>query len=286
MEHALAHQAPNGVLGQKQDRYFSRAVGKALEAMEILTRQPAPLPLGQIAKSLGLTKTSAFRILHTLEQTGSICRSPDGSYLLAPERLTGSSRLVNMLVRGAEEPMKELCRKFGETVSLAVLFDNHIEVVAIVESPHVLKMGNIVGRIIPPHASSLGKAITAFQSEAVREKLLRCYGMFRFTPTTITDELELTKEFETTRRRGYAIDNEESTPGGCCFGAPVYGMGHKVSAALSISVPAGRLKHHDPDNLIKEVRKTAGMVSFTGERLRAPLKASLPANKNHAGFNE
>lgn len=56
---------------------------------------------------------------------------------------------------------------------LAVLFDNHIEVVAVIESPDLIKMSQTVGRIIPPHASSLGKALTAFQPEAVQERLPR-----------------------------------------------------------------------------------------------------------------
>ena len=50
-------------------------------------------------------------------------------------------------------------------------FENRIEVVATVESPHLIRMGNTVGRILPPHASSLGKAVTAFQREEVRDRL-------------------------------------------------------------------------------------------------------------------
>src|SRR5574341_1041703 len=83
--------------------------------------------------------------------------------------------------------MKELSREFRETVSLAFLFENHIEVVEVVESPQKVQMGNVVGGVIPPHASSLGKSITAHQPEGRREKLLRAYGICQFTPGTITD---------------------------------------------------------------------------------------------------
>ena len=79
-------------------------------------------------------------------------------------------------------------------------------------------MGNTVGRIVPPHASSLGKAVAAFQSEDVRDRLVRSYGIHRFTEHTVTDEVELKLEFERVRSRGYSTDEEESVLEGCCFG--------------------------------------------------------------------
>ncbi len=263
MRNAETHrQRKKGGL-QDKDPYFSRSSAKTLEALEIFKREAVPLPLGQFAKRLALTKTSAFRILHTLERTGYALRMPDGCYMVAPERRAGSGQLLNMLLRAAEDPMKDLNRVFGETVSAALLFDNHIEVVAVIESPHTVKMSNIVGRILPPHASSLGKAITASQPEAVREKLLRCYGVFRFTPTTITDEIALQTELDTIRTRGYATDNEESTPGGFCFAAPLVGSGGEVVAALSISVPAIRMESQNHAKIIEALRKSANLISHS-----------------------
>ena len=55
-------------------------------------------------------------------------------------------------------------------------FDNRIEVVATLDSPQLIRMANTVGRILPPHASSLGKAITAHLPDDVVERLRRSYG--------------------------------------------------------------------------------------------------------------
>src|SRR5438309_446962 len=125
-----------------------------------------------------------------------------------------------MIQHGAER-IRTLCMEFRETISMACLFDNHLEVIQVAESPQIIRMGNTVGRIVPPHASSLGKSVTAFLDEETREKLLRSYGTNPFTPHTIVDPLALRREFDQIRADGYALDREESTEGGVCFGAPV-----------------------------------------------------------------
>ena len=89
---------------------------------------------------------------------------------------------------------------------MAALFENHVEVVAVFESKQLMRMTNTPGRILPPNASSLGKAVTAFQPAGIGEKLVRSYGTHRFTANTITDEIELREEFARIREQGFAED--------------------------------------------------------------------------------
>ena len=222
--------------------YFSRAVSKALEALEILKRTPEPLALHKLAALLRLTKSSLLRILQTLEGAGYVERNHAGHYqLTADTRPVVPARLLSTLLRVATPVMRDLTREFRETTGLAFLFDNHIEAIAVVESPHVMRMGNTVGRILQPHASALGKCIAAFQADDRRERLLRSYGIYSFTPHTITDENEIAAEFKRVRERGYATDREETTLDGCCFGAPIFTSPKEVLASISISIPKSRL---------------------------------------------
>ena len=183
-----------------------------------------------------------FRILHTLEVSGYIERDTAGRYSLAPDlRAWAPGQLRVALLDVAMPALKELSREFGETVSLAMRFENRVEVIGTIESPHLIRMGNTVGRIVPPHASSLGKAVAAFQSEEVRDRLVRSYGIHRFTEHTVTDEVELKLEFERVRSRGYSTDEEESVLEGCCFGAPVLDVHGEAIAAISVSAPKTRI---------------------------------------------
>jgi IclR family acetate operon transcriptional repressor len=226
----------------RHDKYFSKVIGKALDLIAILGASPQPLSLNELTLRLELAKSSVFRILHTLEVSGYIERDVSGRYTVAADlRAWAPGQLRGALIEVAMPALKELNREFGETVSLAMRFENRVEVVGTIESPHLIRMGNTVGRIVPPHASSLGKSVTAFQPEEVRDRLVRSYGIHRFTEHTVTDEVELKHEFELVRSRGYSTDEEESVLDGCCFGAPVLDAHGDAIAAISVSAPKTRI---------------------------------------------
>ncbi len=255
--------SPSARKQPKEDRYFSRAVGKALEVLEILKRSAQPQALHQLTSKVALTKSSLFRILHTLEATGYVEKTADGRYLISVDRrpLIPTS-LVTRLLRIANPQLQELTRQFRESTAAGLLFDNHIEAMAVVESPQVIRMGNTPGRILQPHASAIGKSIAAFQSEDRCERLLRSYGIVRMTPHTITDETLLREEFRRVREQGYALDSEETTVDGQCFGCPIFGGAGEVMAAISISMPKTRIgSAENQRKLIEGVVKTARAIS-------------------------
>jgi DNA-binding IclR family transcriptional regulator len=256
--------APRRAASPTPDKYFSKVVGKALAALDEVRASPEALSLNELTQRIGLAKTSLFRILHTLEKAGYLERDAAGLYR-APESLRPmSSRHLQQqqLINAAMPRLKALNREFRETISLAMLFENHIEVVATIESPQLIRMGNTVGRILPPHASSLGKAITAFQPEDRRESLIRSYGLHRFTAHTITDEVELKQELERIRQTGRSLDAEESALEGACFGAPIRGADHAVIGAISLSMPKMRLRSDaERDRVITAIARAAAEIS-------------------------
>jgi DNA-binding IclR family transcriptional regulator len=222
--------------------YFSRAVGKAFKLLDVVRNSESALSLNELASQIQLTKSSTFRLLHTLESLHYLRRDEQGHYHLEGNQHSGLlASSVQKLQAAAAKPMRSLSMKFRETISLAVLMGNRIEVVDVIDSPHLVRMSNVIGRILPPHASSMGKAITAFQSAKVREQLLVSYGSTVFTPNTITDRLELEKNFEQIRSTGVSCDDEENTLGGFCYGIPIVQSGNKVEAAISLSMPKPRL---------------------------------------------
>jgi len=249
--------------GRGKDQYFSRAVAKALETLEVLQTGNGPMALHEIAQRIELSKTSTFRLLRTLEASGCLAAGERGQYSLAPGiHAVVSTQTVARLLRAAIPRLRHLSRQLRETTSLAALFDNRIEVIAVVESPQPLRMSNIVGHILPPHASSLGKAITAHQTDERREKLLRSYGMYRFTEHTITDRADLDREFARAREQGYAVDLEESVADGHCFAAPIFGASGEVAAAVSLSLPKSRERDGDHRNaILAALRATAGQIA-------------------------
>lgn len=247
----------------QHDKYFSRAVSKALETLEFLQTEANSMSMSEIAQRLQLSKTSAFRLLKTLETAGYVAQDGRGQYKLAPGiHAVTPTQWLSKLVRVAVPHMQGLTQMTTETVSLAALFENRIEVVAVIESPQVIRMSNVVGHILPPNASSLGKAITAFQPPAGRERLLRSFKIYRFTDRTITDPRDLEQEYENIRTQGFAVDREECADDGICFSVPILGATKEVSAALSLSMPKFRLRGPEQEvSIIAALRKTASALA-------------------------
>jgi IclR family acetate operon transcriptional repressor len=248
---------------ERTDKYFSKVVGKALDVIAILRSSAQPLSLNDLTHGLELAKSSVFRILHTLEVSGYIERDSAGRYTVTADLQAGApGQMRAALVEAALPALKELSREFGETVSLAMRFENRVEVIATLESPHLIRMGNTEGRILPPHASSLGKAIAAFQPEAVRDRVVRSYGIHRFTEHTVTDEVKLKREFEVVRSRGYSTDREESVLEGLCFGVPILDAHGDAIAAISVSSPKMRMRDEPlQKRVVAALRRAADTVS-------------------------
>jgi len=250
--------------------YFLRAVAKSFEALESIRSSKEPVPLNAVASTIGLSKASAIRVLYTLESLGYVRKTRDGymsSDRQAPERV------IEALLQSADGPLRKLSQTTGETASLCALFENHIEVVFVVESPQLIRMANTRGRILPPHASSMGKAVTAFQADDVRERLLRSYGTARITDTTICESRAVEGEFERIRRNGYAEDWGESTPDAICFGAPVRDGSGTVVAAVSVSMPKMRFEGDvHQRTLVAAVQETGSEITRTVGRGRSAVR--------------
>lgn len=247
-----------------ESRYFSRAVGKAIQILESLSRSQDAMRLHDLSRQMQLTKSSTLRLLQTLETLDYIRRDANGLYHLS-ER-TGvqlSPQSLHRLTAAASEPMRQLNMEFGETVSMAVLMSNHIEVVHVVESGQLIRMTNIVGRILPPHASSMGKMITACQDAETRKRLLDSYGLTRYTTNTIVDERSIEEEYAFIRAHGYSVDAEETTPDGICFGVKIAAAALNLEAAISLSMPRSRLPSDEAgqEQIIHALMQTAASIS-------------------------
>jgi IclR family acetate operon transcriptional repressor len=257
---------------EEKDPYFSRATSKAFELLDALDGDDRPWTLNELSAEIKLTKSSTFRLLHTLEELHRIRRNEQGNYQRA-SRVDSSLRpeaFAQRLREAAVEPMRRLSMEFRETVSLAALMGNHIEVVAALDSPHLVRMANVVGRILPPHASSMGKAITAFQGNELRERLIVSYGMTLFTPNTISDQRQLEEYFEKIRSTGISCDDEENTLGGVCYGVPIYAPGRQVLSAISLSMPISRLPKEPSgvEAILSELKHAASLIAETLEAAR------------------
>ncbi len=174
----------------------------------------------------------------------------------------GTTVLANMeLHREAKSSVEALTRVSGETVHLAV-FDGRNSTVINRTDPEGSRVNTLfVLESSPAHATSTGKVALAFQSDAAIERFI-AEGLRRISPHTITDAKILIEELNVIRKQGFAVDNEELTPGTKCVGAPIRNASGRVFAGLSVSGPTRRFTAERIEAFADLVRHYADAISM------------------------
>jgi IclR family transcriptional regulator, KDG regulon repressor len=245
------------------------SLSKALTLLDAFSAEKPELTLSELARGCGTHKSSAFRLLSTLEAHGFVEKNAaTHGYRLGWKLMELAGRLLARYeLRELAAPfMEELARRTGEIVHLSVLDGAQIVYLDKRGRSQPLTVSTTVGGRSPAHASAMGKALLAGLPEKQVALVLGARRLERFTPTTITDRRRLGRELEAIRRRGYALDNEEAFPGIRCVAAPLRDRSGRVLAAVSVTVPAQRLEARRQNELKNLVMDTAGRIS---DRIRA-----------------
>ena len=242
--------------------YFMRTISRALDVLEAFDVDRPKLTLKDLSRAVRAPDSSVFRMLVTLQSRGYLQQSEDGSYQLAAKVLHGKlHERADRLSQTARHDLQGLAGHFNETVSLAFLFGERIQVVDSLDSLHEIRVTNRPGRVLPPHCSAMGKAITAFQEREQIDRILETYGLTPRTPKSISNRRELIAQFEQVREKGIAYDREESTLGGICIAAAIQMNEGRVVAALSISTPISRMTPEREKEIAAGVLQTAREVA-------------------------
>jgi DNA-binding IclR family transcriptional regulator len=244
------------------EQYYLRSIGRALDVLDCFDGKSA-LALKDISAGTGMPESTLFRVLLTLEKHGYLEQAVDGTYQLAPRlRFGWLIERGNRLREKARPELEHLAHEFNETASLAYLYDDRIHVLDSIESFHEIRMSNRIGRVLPPHCSAMGKAITAFQDRELADRIVEVYGLYRRTEHTITDRGRLFQELDQVRKTGIACDREESVLGGICFSAAIRCSGKPVAAALSLSTPVIRMTTEHEQKTRAAVLEAAARVAL------------------------
>jgi DNA-binding IclR family transcriptional regulator len=263
---ALSEHSKASAPYQQEDRYHSRTIERALDALDAFGFSNAPRSLKEISAITSQPESSLYRVLTTLQKRSYLLQNRDGTYQLTRKVLYGRTLDMAEVLREFARPvLEDLGRSFDETVALSYLFTDYIQVLDTVETFHPIRVTNRIGRIIPPHCSSMGKAILAYQDNETADRMLETYGLNPRTVNSITDRGTLRRELENVRAHGFAVDREESMLGGVCYGAPIISSG-SVIGALSVSTPIPRLDPAREDSIRLGVMDAARRV---GEALDA-----------------
>lgn len=238
-----------------------QSVDRALSILEVLAHRGSAA-LIELAEDLDVHKSTAFRLVATLEEHGLVEQSENrGRYRLGMGilRLAGATGARLDLVQEARPITRQLASDTGETVNIAVLSDASALYVEQVAGSSALQSHNWVGQHIPLHATSNGKVLLSGLDRDALEPLL---GNLRLhTDVTTVDPVTLLGEVAQVRSQGYAIAVDELEVGLAAVAAPIRNAHGDVMASMSVSGSTFRLSGDRLNELVQAVVQAAGEVS-------------------------
>jgi len=241
-----------------------RVLSVALDALELLSKTARGIGVRELARALGVGKSTMHRILQTLEVRSLVRQDRDTARYVVTARLMeiASSVRENLEFRRvAHAHLQALQRSAGETVFLGVLDGGEVVIVDRIDSSEPLRMVSQIGFREPAHSTALGKTLLANLPEGEGVRILSNMELKRFTPNTTTSVEALKADLNRIRLSGFAIDDEETLPGVRCVAAPIRDTSGQVIAAVSVSGPSVRVTRERIPPLAQDVRATAEMVS-------------------------
>jgi DNA-binding IclR family transcriptional regulator len=118
-----------------------------------------------------------------------------------------------------------------------------------------------IGKRVPVHSTSLGKALLIDKSEKDILEILNDKGMDKFTQNTIVSPDGFIREMEITKKRGYSFDNAENEEGIFCVAAPIKDYRNEVVAAISTTGRDNSFLDDPQSSIIQAIKETAYQIS-------------------------
>jgi IclR family transcriptional regulator, acetate operon repressor len=227
--------------GESGARRPVKSAIRTVEILECLSQMRGMHSLRELQEVLGFPKSSLFALLRTLVDLGWVESDRTGTLYGVGLRalLAGTSYIDgDEVVARAGSTLTWLASKTTETVHLARLDGVDVVYLETRDSTHELRVISRVGRRLPAHSTSLGKALLAQLTDEEVRALLPS-RLEALTPHTITDVSVLLDQLAEARRHGYATDLQENTLGVRCISRAIAYRG-TTRDAISCSVPISR----------------------------------------------
>lgn len=244
----------------------TQAISRAFAVLRLFRDRGGDLGTVQVAQELGLTLSTVHRIIRALMFEGYLAQNKDNDryYLGAGALLLGQAAQRDFGFDVVRNVLHRLADQTGESVNLGMLDGEAAVVVQRVESSQPLRFSQPPGTRVVLHASSMGKALLAFNDEFSEYVSALGDRPPRLTPHTHRTTAGLRADLRRIRERGWSTDDEESMSGVRCVGAPVLDESGKARAAIAVQAPAVRMPDSRFDelgpDLVRAAKEIAGLI--------------------------
>lgn len=230
-----------------------RAVARALSIFDAFDSDHLNLSLQEIGERIKMPKTTAFRLVNTLERAGFLIRMDNQQYCLSLKlaRLGGMVRSTLSIRDVARPIMIEVNQKTSETLTLNTIVGTERMVLEVVDTPAPLMSMARTGQHMPLLLGASSRILLAYMNPEELERVLKLT-----TVGHVIDRPALDRELARFRRQGYAITRGQRVAGLTAISVPIFDINGDVRHCLSLTGPSVRIDPHDLD--LAEIMIAAG----------------------------
>ena len=237
-------------------RYSVHSLELGLRILEAFDRDAVDeMSLSELARRIGVSRSSAFRLVHTLQRLGYLDREEETkNYRLGARVLSlGYSFLASKDVAELARPELQRLRAATRCSTHLGILDGH-EVIYIARYAAHKPVSAMIsaGARVPAHATTMGQIILAYKPAAYVREHFGARVLTKFsdrTPGTVPELLAVLAE---DRKRGYVISHSSFEAGIASIAAPVFDATGEVIAAINASSPENAVDPHAFDTEVRD----------------------------------
>ena len=230
-----------------------KTVKKALDILDLFTKNDRGLGVTEIARQLDFNKSTTHALLTTLKEARYVVLDGETrKYSMGFKPLELADHIVYQQdLRDLCLPiMKELAEASQEDVSLNIRNETNRVCIAVARGLQHVRLNITLGTSVPIYCGAAGKCLLAFMQEDSVYRLLKKVDFIQFTPNTILNIEQLVEQLSTIRSQGYAESREEYFRDAAALAFPLFAGNGQIQAVYSIHSTANRLTEHTLDHFV------------------------------------
>lgn len=237
---------------------------RALSILQMYRVDRPELTALDVADHLGVARSTAYRYLQTLVQSGFLTDTGHGGFRLGM-RILELSRIARGgygLTDLALPHMRGLAERFRQTVLLTRQMGSAVICLEREEAKgQYVRLSYERGSVLDLNAGASALVLFAWLSEGMVRELLGTAQLRRFTHNTLVEPDHLVRRLAEIREAGFAVTDGEVDPTAIGVAAPIFGADGQVTAALSMVFIRSLVSPAESEQIVSAVRSTAATLS-------------------------
>ena len=250
---------------KNHEQYLVPGLERGLRVLQMFSKEQPVLSLAEIARQLDVSRSSAFRLVYTLEYLGFLQQLENSKkYELGSKILDlGFGLLSSMdLIELTRVPLEKLGQDLKVSTHLVILDELDVIYLARYAANHHIISNVHVGTRFPAYATALGQVLLSDKTESEVAALYKGKKLKSYTEKTPTSITALHEKIKLARKQGYIISWGYFEKSLASIAVPLYDNTQKIVAAINITCPISQFKRKEFEGrVVNAICKSADSIS-------------------------